>query len=365
MKRIFTLLLCTLLFLTGCSSSDSSSANNQTESDTQNFPSNSSDTETVSKSYDDGTVSCVYNDSLLQSSSINETSTFSYGIIFTPLSSEPRNAITNGDCVYAVVMNLDNAYTFNISPLDSTKAIFDGVFHADSGIDSTVVANSDGTYSYTLSQSGFVCKGKVVSVSSESISLIVSLVSDSSDSDLINAFNECYDSISFSSSSNVSSSDLDDDWERLLKEAEDRSENSVKVTDGPLYDSVINVFQDISITDFGDSVSISIYLPHQSPNDASAMFFDIASSICSQVSLEDSYSSVTFNMFVDDTFIATLVLINYESSSSFSSSEPVVMVSEYEASIQKLYNTLFSSNDISNQFDANLESLKNKYGITN
>ncbi len=139
--------------------------------------------------------------------------------------------------------------------------------------------------------------------------------------------------------------------------------SSTTITEGALYDSIINIYPDVLIQDAAGSLSILINLPSDTPEKNSVKFFDIIGSICTTCKLEDDYSSIVFSLRADSSFVTTMPLTNYTSPSSFSCAEPIVFIDEYKEPIAQIYSEVFSQNDIGNSFDKSLESLKDKYGL--
>lgn len=359
MKRLSIFILSTILFLCGCSSDSSDSS---VQSDPQVQESIPTETKSLT-SFDDGTITCEYDDSLLLMSNISKNDTFLYGTVFSPVSSDPADSVTNGSSVYVVTTYMDNSDMFETYPSDITRAIFDGVFNASEN-EANIISNSDGTYEYSLTQSNLVCKGKVFNASDDTISICVYRVFQTESEDLISAFDDCYNSIVFSDTTVNYSDDYSDDYfDRLLAEAEEMASNSTKITDGDLYNSITAIYQDVTITDMDDSILITINLSHSSYEEDTAAFFNIVKSICDSCQLESSYSGVTFSMVVDRSPVTALVLVNYNSPTSFESSEPMVSDDAYQELISQYYNDLFSWSDMTNKFNAELDELRDEYNI--
>ena len=161
--------------------------------------------------------------------------------------------------------------------------------------------------------------------------------------------------------------ELKTEVELLTLEAE-REENNLKspeITSGVFYDSVSKIHSNIALKEVETGISITIYLKHENELKDSTMFFEVVNKIIETCQLEDYYSDVSFLMFVDDSFVSILTLVNYESPSSFSATEPLVIKEEYKDSIGTLYSIAFSSNDVLNTFDKNLKELQKKYNISN
>lgn len=358
MKRLSIFLLSGILLLSGCSS-------NSTDATLKSAPANvESEADAVSLSHvDDGTITCEYDDALLLMTALNKTDTFLYGTVFSSLTADVADSITDGSSVYAVTMVFDSANMFYTYPLDLTQSLFDGVFQVTDS-KASVTANSDGTYEYFLNQSDSICKGKVFNATDDSISFCVYKVSQNESEELITAFNNCYDSIVFSKTLETSTTNIDEYWDEIVAESEKAVVNSSKITEGDLYDSISSIYPNISINDMGDTISIAINLTHSSYDEDSAAFFYIIQSICNSCQLEDTYSGAVFSLFVDNSLVATLTLTDYFSPTSFKSATPTVFDDAYRNSIEHYYNDLFSSADISNKFDDELNALRDKYNIS-
>ncbi len=367
MKRLLILLLSSILLLSGCSSNSADSVNSVDSSDAASqsaSPHVESDGDAVSLSQvDDGTITCEYDDSLLLLTPLNKTDTFLYGTVFSSLSSDVSDSITNGSIIYAATMSFENADMFYSYPMDLTKALFDGIFQVTDG-EADVAVNSDGTYEYFLSQSDSICKGKVFYANNDSISFCVYQVSSDESEDLIAAFDNCYNSIAFSKVPETSASNITDRLDELEMEVEEMVSNSSKITEGALYDSISSVYSDVSITDMGDVICVTINLAHSSYDEDSAAFFYIVRSICNSCQLEANYSGAVFSLFVDDSSVASLTLIDYSSPTSFKSTAPAVFDDAYEDSLERYYNSIFVESDVSNNFDVDLNVLRDKYNIS-
>lgn len=157
-------------------------------------------------------------------------------------------------------------------------------------------------------------------------------------------------------------SDSADSSDDLTRQAEELAATFEKITEGELYDSITAVYPDVAISkNANDSLFIQINLNHDTVEADSLAFFENIISICSV--LEETYSGLSFAMMVDGKSITTIVFLDYVSLGSFSTTEPVVMVDEYEETIKYIYLNLFSKHDIMNQFDEHLDSLSEKYNI--
>lgn len=366
MKRLAIFVGISFLFLNGCSTS-SPTTNPAPKEDVSVEESIKPDTVLPSSSlYEDGTISCTYDDTILKVNNFGNKSNLDYLWLATQIEDDEMSAFTDGNCIYVSTQKItfDIGNDFKDFPLQVTQSLFDGVFQqeTDSSISNTNKL-SDGTYEYTLSLPEYTCKGKILSASDSTITISVFRIHNDLATSLSNAFEECYDTISFTSSTNLESSNNEDLFSDLNRQAEELADSSKKITEGVLYDSISAVHPDVTIYDMGDSLSISINLVHREYEDDSINFFDVLSSICQSCALEDSYSAISFSMVVDGKLVSMLTLTSYESPNNFSSSQPIILVNEYEEIINNIYSTVFSQNDITNTFDNNLESLKEEYGI--
>lgn len=348
-----------LLFTGGCSSTVSQTAP-QTPLPTES-------NEVVKKqslvSFDDGTITCKYDDVQLNQTSIGSSSTFSYGTIFYDSTADPTESVTDGSSVYTAQMNFDSAELFYTSPTELTQAFFDGIFNASEG-NAEIITNSDGTCEYFVTQPDYACKGKIFGAQNGSISFVVYRVSSAASSKLTNAFDECYNSLAFSSAFNPPASQADSTFDTLLDAAEESAANSSKIEDGVLFDSITSVYPNVSLTDIGDAISVNIYIEHLTYDDDAAAFYLIIKSICESCSLEDAYSGVNFFLFIDDSPVASLTFTDYSSPLSFKSAAPIVFDDNIKDSLDKYYDSLYASNDINQIFDASLDALYEKYNIS-
>lgn len=140
--------------------------------------------------------------------------------------------------------------------------------------------------------------------------------------------------------------------EDLNRQAEELADSSEEITEGELYDSITAIYADVVIrTNANNDLTIKLNLNHDTVETDSLAFFETIISICKSCALENESSNITFIMMVDSKFVTMVNFLNYASLGSFSTTEPVVLVSEYEETIKYIYSTLFSKNDISNQFN--------------
>lgn len=154
--------------------------------------------------------------------------------------------------------------------------------------------------------------------------------------------------------------------DELENQAEELASSSEEITEGELYDSITAIYPDVVIhTNANNDLSIRINLNHDTVENDSLSFFDTIISICGSCALENNSSNISYIMTVDGELVTMLSMLNYISFANFSTSSPVVFIDEYKESINYIYSSLFSKNDIANQFDDNLDSLEKKYNVTN
>lgn len=367
MKRLAILLLSLLLFLEGCSSSSPSSAPApKTESSVEESKEPEPSALALS-SFDDGTVSCSYDSTLLKTKNFDSSSGLDYLWVVTQINDDEMTAYTNGNCIYIATSNqgFDSENGFEKYPKDITQTLFNAMFQQEGSSNaSEVIEQADGSFEYSLSLPECTYKGKILSSTPSSFSVIVYRIYNDADSTIRNAFDSCYESIAYISAAPSSLKEEEEDpFAELNRRAEEEAASAKEITEGALYDSISAVHPNVTIYDMGDSLSISINLVHREYEDDSINFFDVLSSICQSCVLEDSYSAISFSMVVDGKLVSMLTLTSYESPNNFSSSQPIILVDEYEEIINNIYSTVFSQNDITNTSDNNLESLKEEYGI--
>lgn len=360
MKRFILILLLSVFLLSGCSSQSTDSGSTPAPSES---PQPSSE---VLSSYEDEIVSCQYNPSLLQAKYFGKLSSFSYLWVASPIGYDMATAITDGDCIYVCTLDSDSDYgdTYEILPVEMTEAFFDGLFQKEADVTASINKSGDDLYEYVLSQSGYTFKGKIFSVKGGSVSAIVYRVNDDSSAELSNAFEECYNSMLLTPPVSAQSSSLEDHLAQPEKETAEDAQQTVKITEGELYDSITGIHPDVTIRQSSGSLSIRIKLSHESSEKDSIKFYDLISSICQSCELEKYCSTVSFSLEIDDEFITMFSLIDYTSPTSFSSTEPFsILVDEYKEPVSDLYWIYFSSNDVGNSFDREIDKLKEKYGI--
>ncbi len=338
MKRLIAILALSIFLLPGCSSQPTGPDSTTTASTPTESPQASP--KTIS-SYEDEVIFCQYDSSLLQAKDYGKSSNFSYMWVALPIGHDTATAITDGDCIYICTYDPGDDYrdVYETLPAETTNAFFDGVFQRDPSLAVSTKKGDDNLYEYSLSQSGYSFKGKILSATNESITVIVYRVSDDSPLELINAFDKCYDSITY------------------LKPGQ-----AVEITEGNLYDSITAIHPEVAISNSPESLSISINLSHDSYEKDSIMFYDIITSICQSCELEKYHSDITFSLMVDGDFITMLFLNDYISPTSFISMEPlVILVDEYAEPITDLYWISFSNHDAQRNFDRQLDKIMEKY----
>lgn len=356
-KLLFLFIFLFLVTSTGCTNSSTSVSKSPSLQ-----PSASPEDQSL-LTYNDETISCEYNNFYLELQNYDGISAFDYLTLITQPGFNKADAIVNEDCVYVFTLGIqsdDIPNTYYNYPDEATKALFDGLFQYENS-NASVTLKSDGLYEYQLSEANYTYKGKVLYIDNEKITFLVYHIGNALSSELINAFENCYSSISSTLPIASFSPSYENHLAQLDQEAEKLAASSQEITEGTLYDSITKIYSDVSITETNKNLSITINLPNSSCEDEAIAFFYIVTSICDSCSLEDNYTSVNFSMFVDSTFITTLTLIEYTSSTSFHSTSPVVFKDEYEEIILSLYSNIYSSNDIINDYEKNLESVKEKY----
>lgn len=163
----------------------------------------------------------------------------------------------------------------------------------------------------------------------------------------------------------LASLDSTDSSDDLTSQAEELATSFEKITEGELYDSITAIYPDVAIhINSNNDLSIQINLNHDTVENDSLSFFETIISICTSCALENYSSIISFAMLVDSKFVTMIIFLDYTSLGSFSTTEPVVMVDEYEETIKYIYSALFSKNDIASQFDESLDALREKYNIT-
>lgn len=157
----------------------------------------------------------------------------------------------------------------------------------------------------------------------------------------------------------------DEHLQEIISKAEKLAASSEKITEGALYDSISSIYPDVSITDMGTALSVSIELSHETIEEDTINFFSAVASIMEECGIENYYSGISFSMVVDGSSVCILTLSNYTSSTSFFSSSPVVFSEKYENMISEVYSSLFKSSDAIGSFDSRLDNLREKYSISN
>lgn len=350
MKFFKLLLLTTVIFLCGCSSSDTSLSESTV---TPSASPSLTPTPTPSLSnIDDEVFSCSYDSTLLQCVNNVSTSSIKHGISFAGIDSDMASSVRDGNCVYACVIPYDSETSerFHAYTELCVSALFTGVFNTPDSC-KPIMSSTDGVYEYTITLDGYNCKGKLLGYNNETYTVLIYKVSESEEPELIDAFNNVYDTLTLKSNYDTPS-------DTILSEADELAKSSVKITEGPLYDSITSICQDVSLTEISGSLCINIYLNHDTVNSDAFSFFTTVASIIKECNIETYYSSIDFCMFVDHNMVCTFILTDYASPASFNCSKPVVLVDGYKSIISKIYTSVFASYDISNQFDEKLDALK-------
>lgn len=353
MKHLKLLLLTTVILLYGCSSSGDTSLPESTITPSVSPSPTPTPAPSPSLSHIDNEVfSYSYDSTLLQCMNNVSTSSIKHGISFAGIDSDMASSVRNGNCVYACVIPYDSETSKNFRTYTElcVSALFTGVFNTPDSCN-PVISSTDGIYEYTITLDGYNCKGKLLGFNDETYTVLIYKVSESEEPELIDAFNNVYDTLTLKS-------DYDTPSGTILSKADELAKSSIKIAEGPLYDSITSIYQDVSLTEISDSLCINVYLNHDTVNSDALSFFTTVTSIIKECNIETYHSSIDFCMFVDNNMVCTFVLTDYTSPASFSCSKPVVLVDGYKSIISKIYTSVFSSYDISNQFDEKLDALK-------
>lgn len=301
--------------------------------------------------FDNGIISSQCDSSLLQENNVN-TDVLS-GVAYIKYGADTSEAILNGSCVYAASMQQDSAHQFSSYGSELTKALFDGIFNVqENEFSSTYVSGN--VQNYSLSRQGVICKGKATAINDNTIAFAVYLVLENENEDYISAFTNCYESISFLT---TQESDLDQKLNDIEKKSEKTASVSSEITSGELYNLVTSIHSETTLTDMVDSLGVNIYLTsNNSMTDNVYTFFDTITQIIKSCAIEESYSGVSFNMYIDNRIIALITLTSYISSKSFSSSCTVID-DKYTDAVNSDYYIIFNDYDIQTQFDQRLNSI--------
>lgn len=360
MKRLLIVLLSSLFILSGCSS-QSSTIQSPAVSTPEPIPEQTTPApEPELTSYDDGILSCLYDDSILQLLNNGENI---YFILQLGISSED---VENADYIYVscAEFDFDVSNFLNENESEVVKTIFDSLFFGQTNdSNASITSYSNNLYEYSLSQSNYTYKGKILYVENNTIAVAAYRVNDEVSSEIKDAFDTCYESIEYTSPAKSPSS-AEERLSQLNEEAAETAASSERITDGPLYEAITAIYDDVIIFDMEDTVSITINLPHKEYDSDAATFYYYLLSICASCELEKNYSTVVFSLMVDSKSVTTLSLLDYEALGSFSTVEPFVFVDEYKEPIKNYYSTIFSPYDVSTNYEKDLDTLKEKYGLS-
>lgn len=146
--------------------------------------------------FEDSVISCTYDCSLLQLLTPLESDSFLYASLFTGAGTDFSAEATSGNSIIVATIKSSSSdiyATMKAAPDLCVKVLFDSAF---SVADSTAtVQYNDGLYEYTLLNSGYCYKGKLLTFDSESFTIVLYKVSESEDHCLVTAFDNLYDSI--------------------------------------------------------------------------------------------------------------------------------------------------------------------------
>ncbi len=328
MKLLFKFELLFLIFLlSGCGTSKENATSYPVE-------------EPLLESYDDGLFFCQYDKMHLQTFVFDELEDFDYFLLITNANNDLADSFSNS-YVYIATIKLNFMNIFNTSPLDFTRGLFNTLLNPPSDVVPSISQNSSGLYEYSYTTSDLTCKGKLINVNVDSCSLVIYNILNNESPDIIHAFNTCYESIEQS---------------KFVAPTE--------ITEGILYESIINIYPNISLYEENDTLNIHINLEHESYENDSFNFFNILISICQSCKLENNYSSISFIMKVDDELITVFPLLDYIDPDNFTTSEPIVTIDEYKEPISNQYFALLSSHDIGLEFQKKLDSIYEEYGFS-
>lgn len=155
---------------------------------------------------------------------------------------------------------------------------------------------------------------------------------------------------------------IDKDFDDILSKAKDTAKKISKVTSGPFYDNVTSICSDLSISESNDCVYIAIDVtPNDSEQDCIS-FYRTMTNIITDSKLENYHNNAIFTMRVNSQDIGMVCLTDFNSPNDFSSTI-FSFDSSYKLDFENIYNYLFSSYDIANQFDSSLSDLSDKYGL--
>lgn len=350
-KKFFPIVVTALLFFPGCGTSNSTVPQNLDSSETHSIegnidisqPSTEDSTESNVISYYDTVIRCDYDTSLLNPIKIKSDNDFQFLSVFASTTADNSAEIINaGDCVYAGIMDVadDNTLDFYFYPEDFTESFFTDLFDLEQISSYDIRCVSGCTYELWSKKSDLVSKGKILYVHDNSVYFCVYNVSSLSDRAHIDAFNHLYDSISFVASE-----------PKYIKQ-------------GELFDRVSAICPNATIYSLNDTLNIKIPISHSSYDEDCTKFFNSMLSICDSCKLEnETYKNISFSMFVDNKSITYIVLLDYNSPSSFSTSEPTILDENYTIPFSELYNKYFYENDISTQSQKKYDELDRQYGF--
>lgn len=193
MKHLKLLLLISVFLLCSCSASE----DNKTSYEVTSAPTETPIPTPQMVTYTDELFKYTFDRSLLQHQYSQNSDALQEGIAFSGIHTDTDAAITNGSCVYAGLMPLENAEQYTSLqqyPEACVTALFNGVFGIDETTSTTVdVINN--IYEFQATYNGYICKGKLLHCTENSCAVLVYKVSDTEDDVLVSAFDDLYNSV--------------------------------------------------------------------------------------------------------------------------------------------------------------------------
>lgn len=380
--KLITLLTVSSLVLVSCKSTTTSTT--PTEMPTTEVTATPTEEAISEQSYLDDVISCIYNPSILKAIPLETTDNIKYCTIFG--SSEDSfdsisNSVLSDTCLLVLSQSVNNdiGYLLTNFPEETMfKSLFSGLFGLEENADITYKLDSDNVVSCSIVlEDSTICQAKFLAMTKESneyfLTVLASRLLPNESEEYSNAIKTCYDSIKYIGSDNllvIFPSSTKPTQESTIDELEKEISESLEaeqITTGTLLDSITSIHNKVELQEIRakDTImlNIYIYLDKETPEKESSEFFSIINEICQSCNLEDDYNSISFQMFVDDTFVAYLIYSNYKDSKTFSCDPPSVSIQEYKTILEELYYKFNSSNDITEKYNKSLDDLKVQYNL--